>query len=85
MGDGPTPLPRRHAEAIYTAIQAQLANGQDVVRVGEHGIVHRHYAWAIARSMRAALDTGGTFDTPAMDEDGQWWATIRIPLGRQPA
>lgn len=74
-----------NAEAIIAAIDAQLASGQDVVRIGEHGIVHSSYAWAIARSIRLALDAGGIFDAPEQAPDGAWWATIRVPLRRFPA
>lgn len=84
MGDRIPDLPTIHAEAIIASLDAQVAAKQDVVRVGEHGLVHRSYAWAIARSIRFALDAGGVFDTPEQDADGAWWATIRIPLGRQP-
>lgn len=73
------------AERTIAAIEAQLAAGQDVVRIADLGVLRRSYAWAIARSIRLALDAGGTFDTPEQDADGTWWATIRVNLGRQPA
>lgn len=85
MTDADTDARTRDAEETIQAIDAQLGAGQDVVRVGDHGIVHSSYGWAIARSIRHALDTGGTFDTPEQDPDGCWWAVIRIPLGRFPA
>lgn len=84
MPDSNTELPIVHADLIVASIDAQLASGQDVIRVGEHGIVHRSYGWAIARSVEAALRAGGTFDTPTLDEHGHWQAHITIDLGRQP-
>lgn len=85
MADREPELPVLDAHAVLASIGVQLASGQDVVRIGGHGIVHRSYAWAIARSLRLALDTGGTFDTPTQDEDGAWWAHITVPIGRYPA
>lgn len=73
------------AEQLIASIDTQVGAGQQVVRVSEHGCVHATYAWAIARSIRLALDTAGTFDTPEQDDGGEWWAIIRIPLGRFPA
>lgn len=85
MGGRLTDMRPLHAENLIATIDAQLANGQEIIRVADCGAVHKTYAWAIARSVRHALDTGGTFDTPEQDEDGAWWAVIRIPLGRFPA
>lgn len=81
----PIGMPVLHAENLIASIDRQLAAGQEIVRVADVGAVHRTYGWAIARSIRLALDTGGTFDTPEQLEDESWWAIIRIPLGRPPA
>jgi hypothetical protein len=78
-------LQRERCRFIVRSIEAQLASGQDVIRVADMGVVHRSYGWAIARSMRFAIDVGGTFDTPTCDENGNWHAHITVNLGRQPA
>lgn len=84
MRDRTIDLPMLYADLIIASIDAQLASGQDVIRIGEHGVVHRSYAWAIARSVEKAVAAGGTFDAPTLDEHGNWQAHITIDLGKQP-
>lgn len=69
---------------IVASIRAQLAEGQDAIRVADLGVIGRERAWAIAGSMEAALACGGTFHPPTAEQDGTWWAHVSVPLGRFP-
>lgn len=75
-------LARRRMRAIRVGIDAQLRSGQDVIRIADLGLVGPEYAWALARTIDAALDHGGTYQPPSRDALGQWWALIDVPLGR---
>lgn len=81
---GDTARERRRMVFVLHDVEAQLRARPDVVRVADLGLVPASTAWAVARSLRFALEHGGTFQPPTEGETGIWWGHFDVPLGRYP-